>query len=59
MTIITRPPGADVRTTAEKQEAALMALFRCMTPPAKIHLMRRARAILDGDQRRSINILRR
>ncbi len=57
-TSITRPLK-DRRPLAEKQEAALLALFRCMTPPAKIHLMRRARAILDEDQRRSINILRR
>ncbi len=42
MTTITRPPR-DIRTTAEKQEAALLAAFRRMGPRARFKLLRAVR----------------
>lgn len=43
MTTITRPSSADVRTLAEKQEAALLAAFHRMAPKERIKLLRSVR----------------
>jgi hypothetical protein len=44
-TIICRRPGADVRTPAEKQEAALLAAFRRLTPRGRIMALKAARRL--------------
>lgn len=42
-TSITRPPWVDVRTTAEKQEDALVAAFRRMGQRERVKVLRFAR----------------
>lgn len=57
-TSITRPLK-DLRTPQERQEAALVAQFRQMSPRARTKLLRQAKAILDEDQRRLLYVLRK
>lgn len=45
-TSITRPPGTDVRTTQQKQEAALLAAFRRLTPKGKLMAFKAARRLM-------------
>lgn len=42
-TSITRPPGTDVRTSQQKQEDALLAAFRRMTPKGRMMVFKAAR----------------
>lgn len=58
-TSITRRPGTDVRTPAEKQEDALLARFKQISPCARMKLLRKLKAIVDEDKRRLLNVLRK
>lgn len=44
-TSLTRPPGTDVRTREEKQEAALLAAFRRLTPKGRMMAFKAARRL--------------
>lgn len=45
-TSITRPPGTDVRTSQEKQEDALLASFRRLTPKGRMMAFKAARRLM-------------
>lgn len=46
MTIICRRPGTDFRTRQQKQEDALLAAFRRLTPKGRMMALKAARRLM-------------
>ena len=51
MTHICRRPGTDIRTMEEKQESALLAAFRRLTPKGRMMAFKAARRLLAANPR--------